>query len=69
VVTHYPAASGVLNTIIDGRTIQLRSRRALLRAMESQFAVIDDQSRRAVLWGGVGPVSQSMLRICGRPND
>jgi len=43
-LTHHPAASRVLDAIIDGPTILPRSRRALLRAMEAQFAdVIDDR--------------------------
>ena len=43
-LTRHPAASRVLDAIIDGPTIPPRSRRALLRAMETQFAdVIDDR--------------------------
>lgn len=43
-LTHHPAASRVLDAIIDGPTIPPRSRRALLRAMEAQFAdIIDDR--------------------------
>jgi nucleolar protein 9 len=43
-LTHHPAASRVLDAIIDGPTIPHRSRRALLRAIEAQFAdVIDDR--------------------------
>ncbi|KAH9991655.1 ARM repeat-containing protein [Russula compacta] len=41
---HHPAASRVIDAIIDGPTIPHRSRRALLRALEVQFAdVIDDR--------------------------
>ena len=43
-LAHHPAASRVTNAIVDGPTIPHRSRRALLRAMEAQFAdVIDDR--------------------------
>ncbi|KAI0274347.1 armadillo-type protein [Russula aff. rugulosa BPL654] len=43
-LTHHPAASRVLDAIIDGPSIPPRSRRALLRAMEAQFVdIIDDR--------------------------
>ncbi|KAI0253120.1 hypothetical protein BJV78DRAFT_242324 [Lactifluus subvellereus] len=37
-LAHHPAASRVLDAIIDGPTIQLRARRAVLCALEAQFA-------------------------------
>lgn len=43
-LTHHPAASRVIDGIIDGPTIPHRSRRAVLRALEVRFAeVIDDR--------------------------
>jgi nucleolar protein 9 len=43
-LAYHPAASRVLDAIIDGPTISSRARRALLRALEAQFAdVIDDR--------------------------
>ncbi|KAF8485307.1 hypothetical protein DFH94DRAFT_689665 [Russula ochroleuca] len=41
-LTRHPGASQVLDAIVDGPTIPPRSRRALLRAIEAQFADVTD---------------------------
>lgn len=63
-LTRHPAASRVLDAVIDGLTIPHRSRRALLRAMEAQFAdVIDDRIGARVgarCWAAADPY----LKVC-----
>ena len=72
---HHPAASRIIDAIIDGPTIPSRSRRALPSAMEAQFADIFDDRIGArvgvsrVLLGGSGPISQCMLRIRSHLKD
>jgi len=64
-LTHHPAASRVLDAIIDGPTIPPRSRRALLRAMEAQFAdIIDDRIGARVgvrCWAAADPYLKEKL--------
>ncbi|KAH9991427.1 armadillo-type protein [Russula vinacea] len=80
-LTRHPAASRVLDAIIDGPTIPPRSRRALLRAMETQFAdVIDDRIGARVgarCWAAADPYFKEKLarallphatRLAGSPH-
>ncbi|KAI9511254.1 armadillo-type protein [Russula earlei] len=64
-LAHHPAASRVLDAIIDGTTIPPRSRRTLLRAMEAQFAdVIDDRIGARVgarCWAAADPYLKEKL--------
>ncbi|KAN0124268.1 hypothetical protein V8E52_001917, partial [Russula decolorans] len=59
---HHPAASRILDAIVDGPTIPPRPRRALPRAMEAQFAdIFDDRIGARVgvcCWAAAEPVSQ-----------
>jgi nucleolar protein 9 len=41
-LAYHPAASRILDAIINGPTISSRARQALLRALEAQFADIID---------------------------
>ncbi|KAI0253125.1 ARM repeat-containing protein [Lactifluus subvellereus] len=64
-LAHHPAASRVLDAIIDGPTIPSRARRALLRALEAQFAdVIDDRIGARVgarCWAAADPYFKEKL--------
>ncbi|KAI0299719.1 ARM repeat-containing protein [Multifurca ochricompacta] len=64
-LAHHPAASRVLDAIIDGPTIPPRARRALLRALEAQFAdVIDNRIGTRVgarCWAAADPYFKEKL--------
>ncbi|KAH9991424.1 hypothetical protein BJV77DRAFT_962771 [Russula vinacea] len=71
----HPAASWVLDAIIDGPTIPLRSRRALLRAMAAQIAGVIDDRIGVQVGARCWAAADSYFKLCRvflvtrRPND